>query len=104
MAARRLRDSAELLVPAVAALGEALDCPAADVPLLVLARRFASVIDSMPDAVAMTMLPNHSGPLIKILAELESRAVRRRAKPAAGQRGKVAQMRAAHVAAFPNAR
>jgi hypothetical protein len=52
----------------------------------------------------MTMLPNHSGPLIKILAELESRASKRRAKPVPGQRGKVAQMRAAHVAAFPKAR
>ena len=66
-----------MLGPAVAALGEALDPPAAD--LLALARRLAATIDAMPPAVAVPMLPNHAGPLVKVLTELDARYRRRSA-------------------------
>ncbi len=95
--AANLRDASQMLEPAVAALGETLGCPAADAPLLALARRMAATIDAMPDAMAGTMLPNHAGPFLKALAELETRAAKRRAPGAGRQRSKVASLRAAHA-------
>ena len=60
----------------------------------------AATIDAMPDAMAGTMLPNHAGPMIKILAELETRAAKRRAaERPAGRVNKVAQIRGARAAA-----
>lgn len=76
--AHRLRSADELVGPKVAALASALECPASDAPLLALARRMAAVIDDMPDAVAVSMLPNHAGPLIRVLAELDARSRKRR--------------------------
>ncbi len=73
-----------MLGPAVAALGEALDPPAAD--LLALARRLAATIDAMPPAVAVPMLPNHAGPLVKVLTELDARYRRRSAGRERGRR------------------
>jgi hypothetical protein len=96
MTSRNLRDAGQLLAPAVEGLGDALGAPAADAPLLALARRMAATIDAMPDGVAVAMLPNHAGPLIKVLAELEARANARR-KPAAGKPSRLNQLRAARV-------
>ena len=81
---RRLRPADELIGPALAAMVAGLDPPEADGPLLALARRMAATIDAMPDAVAVSMLPNHAGPLVKALAELEARAVKRRGSAPAG--------------------
>jgi hypothetical protein len=79
-----LRDAAELIRPAVDAMLAGLDPPAADLPLIALVRRQARLIDGMPDAVAVSMLPNHTGQLLKALGELEDRARRRSAvRPAA---------------------
>jgi len=72
-----VRDAGELLGPAVVALGDG--CPAADRPLLLLAVRMARVIDAMGDELAATMLPNHAGPLVKVLDLLERNARARRA-------------------------
>lgn len=98
MTARNLRDAGQMIGPAVDGLGEALDAPVSDAPLLALARRFAATIDAMSNAEAVTMLPNHAGPLIKVLAELETRAQRRRSK-GTGRANKVAHLRAAHATA-----
>lgn len=92
-----LRDASQMLEPAVAALGEALDCPASDRPLLALARRMAATIDAMPDAMAGTMLPNHAGPFLKALAELEDRARKRRSGARGSKPSGVAKLRAAHA-------
>jgi hypothetical protein len=97
-----LRDASAMIAPAVELMIGGLDAPDSDAPLLALVRRQARVIDHMGDAEAISMLPNHSGQLIKALAELEDRARRRRAvRPgapnpvralrkdwAAGQRGR----------------
>jgi hypothetical protein len=84
-----------MIEPAVAALGG--DCPPADRPLLALARRMAATIDAMPDAMAGTMLPNHAGPFLKALAELEERARKRQAQErSAGKGNRVRQLQATH--------
>lgn len=75
---RGLRPADELIGPAVAEIVAALDAPASDAPLVALARSLASTIDAMPPAVRQAMLPQHAGPLLKVLAELEARAVKRR--------------------------
>lgn len=99
MAAKtQLRDAKTLISPAIEAMAAELDPPAADGPLLALVRRQAAVIDAMPDAVAVTMLPNHSGQLLRALAELEERA-RRRGRDAAGRPANpVTELRRAHAA------
>jgi hypothetical protein len=76
---RRLRDAGQQIGPAVEVMVAELDPPPSDAPLLALVRRQARVIDAMPDAVAVSMLPNHTGQLLKALGELEDRARRRRA-------------------------
>jgi hypothetical protein len=94
-----LRDASQMVTPAVAELAESLSCPPSDRALLALALRLAATIDAMPDAMAGTMLPNHAGPMIKILAELEDRARKRREKDHPGRVNKVAQIRGARAAA-----
>lgn len=89
-----LRDASQIIGPTL----DGLDCPSSDAPLLALARRMAATIDAMPDAMAGTMLPNHAGPLIKVLAELDARAQKRAAKSRQGRPNRVAQLRAAHAA------
>jgi hypothetical protein len=88
-----LRDASHLIEPTLAEL----EVPASDAPLLALARRMAATIDAMPDAMAGTMLPNHAGPFLKALAELEDRAAKRRARTGAGRPNRVSQLRAAHA-------
>jgi hypothetical protein len=87
-----LRDARAMIVPAIEQMAADLDAPAADAPLLALVRRQAAVIDAMPDAVAVSMMPNHAGPLLKALAELEDRA-RRRRPPTTGPANPVREMR-----------
>jgi hypothetical protein len=78
--AANLRPAEELIGPRVAEMVAAYDCPAADAPLVALARTLAATIDAMPPGVRTTMLPQHSGQLTRVLAELDARAARR-AKP-----------------------
>ncbi len=61
-------------------------------------RRQAQVIDAMPDAVAVTMLPNHSGQLLKALGELEERARRRGRRNGPQPVNPVAELRRQHAA------
>jgi hypothetical protein len=75
---RNLRPADELLRPAVEQMVAALDAPPADAPLIALARQLAAAIDDMPPAVRDAMLPQHAGPLLKVLDALEARAVKRR--------------------------
>jgi len=76
-----LRDASQMIGPAVEQMLAALDPPAEDSPLVAIARRSAAVIDDMSNAVATGILPNHLGPLTKVLAELDARA-RKRQQPA----------------------
>ncbi len=92
-----LRDAKAMIAPAVEAMVADLDPPPSDGPLLALLRRQAAVIDAMPDAVAVTMLPNHSGQLLKALAELEDRARERGRRDGPRAVNPVREMRAAHA-------
>lgn len=94
---RSLRSADSLLVPALAATVAALGAPDADAALVRLAEVIAATIDAMPDAVRTTMLPNHTGQLVKVLAELEVRAARRRKAPS-GPPNRLQQLRAARAA------
>ena len=93
-----LRDAKEMISPAVEAMVAELDPTPSDGPLLALVRRQAAVIDSMPDAVAVTMLPNHSGQLLKALAELEERARKRDRRQGPQPANPVRNLRASHAA------
>lgn len=94
----RLRDAKALIAPAVEAMVAELDAPASDGPLLALVRRQARVIDHMSDAEAVAMLPNHSGQLVKALAELEDRARKRGRQDGPRPVNPVRDLRASHAA------
>jgi hypothetical protein len=89
---RSLRDAAELITPAVEQMITALSPPDGDAPLVALVRRQARVIDGMGDEVAVTMMPNHTGQLLKALTELELRS-RRRGEARGGAPNPVRDMR-----------
>ena len=93
-----LRDAKAMIAPAVEAMVADLDPPASDGPLLALVRRQAAVIDAMPDAARSRMLPNHSGQLLKALAELEDRARKRGRQDGPQPVNPVQEMRASHAA------
>ena len=95
--ARSLRDASQLVGPAVERMVEALDPPDEDLPLIAIARRQAAVIDAMPDEVAIGMMPNHAGPLIKVLGELAERARKRRGPERPRTENPVQAMRRAHA-------
>jgi hypothetical protein len=92
-----LRDAKAMIGPAVEAMAADLDVPPSDGPLLALVRRQAAVIDKMSDDQAVSMLPNHAGPLLRAMAELEERARKRgrRDEPAAAN--PVRELRSAHA-------
>lgn len=94
---RNLRSADQRVLPAVDAMTAAGDYPESDAPLLALARRLAASIDAMPEAVAVAMLPQHTGQLVKVLGELEARAGRR-GTVAPGQPSRLEQLRAARSA------
>jgi len=73
-----------------------LGAPPSDGPLLALVRRQAAVIDKMSDDAAVSMLPNHSGQLLKTLAELEDRARKRGRRDGPKAVNPVHELRAAH--------
>lgn len=74
---RRIRAAGQLVGPAVEQTVKALNAPDSDAALIALVRRQAAIIDAMPDGVAVAMLPQHSGQLLKTLAELQARAAKR---------------------------
>ena len=93
-----IRDAKAMIAPAIEQMVADLDPPASDGPLLALVRRQAAVIDAMPDAVAVTMLPNHSGQLLRALAELEDRARKRGRQDGPRPVNPVRELRAGHAA------
>jgi hypothetical protein len=92
-----LRDARTVIGPAIEAMVADLDAPPGDGPLIALVRRQAAVIDRMSDDQAVSMLPNHSGQLLKVLAELEDRARRRGRRDAPRQVNPVHELRASHA-------
>jgi hypothetical protein len=92
-----LRDAKAMIGPAVEAMVADLDAPTSDGPLLALVRRQAAVIDRMSDDQAVSMLPNHSGQLVKALAELEERARQRGRRDAPRAVNPVMELRASHA-------
>ena len=90
-----LRDAGQMIGPTL----DALDVPDADKPLLALVRRMAATIDAMPDAMAGTMLPNHAGPVLRALGELEDRARRRRERERPKRANPVVALRSASAQA-----
>lgn len=94
----QLRDAKEMIGPAIEAMVGELDVPASDGPLLALIRRQARVIDHMSDAEAVSMMPNHAGPLLRGLAELEERARKRGRDNGPQPANPVRDLRASHAA------
>lgn len=77
----------------------ALDPPPADAAVVALAQTMARAIDRMtPEQIGM-MIGQTAPQLLKILQELESRAVKRRAPVKSSRPTRVAQLRGAHAAA-----
>ena len=79
----------------------ALDAPESDAALIRVAEVLAEVIDAMELGQRLSLLPQHTGQLVKVLGELEARAVRRRV-PVAAAPGKapadpVDELRRAHA-------
>lgn len=98
--ARPLRPAEELIAPCVAGMLAAYDPPPADAPLAALARTLAATIDAMPPGVRQAMLPQHTGPLLKVLTELDMRARRREGGREPGRKpNQLEQLRAAHARA-----
>jgi hypothetical protein len=93
-----LRDASMMITPAIEAMVADLGAPASDGPLLALVRRQAHVIDRMSDDQAVSMLPNHSGQLLKALAELEDRARKRGRQDGPRPANPVRELRASHAA------
>lgn len=94
-----MRDADDLLAPAVRETVAALDPPAEDAALVALARTLAASIDEMAPAVRAAMIGQVSGQLMRALKDLDDRARRRRTASKTGRPNRVAQLRAAHVAA-----
>lgn len=92
-----MRDARAMIGPAVEQMTAGFDPAPEDLPLLAIARRQAAVIDAMPDQVAVAMLPNHVGPLIRALTTLAERAEKRRQHPP-GRPSKLDELRAARAA------
>ncbi len=95
--ARSLRSADALIGPGLTATLAAIEPVPADQALVSLARALAETADSMPPALRPTMLPQTSGQLVRVLAELEKRAAARR-RPAARAPSRLQQLRAASAA------
>jgi hypothetical protein len=74
-----LRSADRTLVAAVKATVAALDVPETDLALVKVAETIAETIDLMGPGERLTLLPQHTGQLVKVLDQLETRAARRRA-------------------------
>lgn len=78
---------------------EALGCPKSDAAVVALARTVAETIDAMEGGQRGMMLGQTAPLLLKLLQELEGRAVKRRSGARGGRPNQVAKLRAAHAAA-----
>lgn len=74
-----LRSVDRSLVAAVKVTVAAIDPPETDLALARLAEVLAETIDAMALGQRETLLPQHSGQLVKVLGDLEARAAKRRA-------------------------
>ena len=79
----------------------ALEVPETDQALVRVAESIAETVDAMAPGVRMTLAPQHLGQLVKVLAELEARAVKRRAPvqaaPAAAPVNPLDELRRSHA-------
>lgn len=80
-----LRSADRTLTAAVAVTVAALGAPDSDRALVAVAETIAGTIDAMCTGERLSMLPQHTGQLVKVLAELEARAAKRRV-PAEAER------------------
>ena len=83
-----VRSADRTLAAALKVTVAALNAPESDAALIRVAEVLAEVIDAMELGQRLSLLPQHTGQLVKVLAELEARAAKRRA-PAAPEPGKV---------------
>jgi hypothetical protein len=94
--ARQLRDADTLVMPALRRSLAALRPPAEDDAVVALAMALGEAIDGMVPAVRSAMIAQVSGQLLKTLAELDRRAVRR-GEPQPGRPSRLDQLRAARA-------
>jgi hypothetical protein len=73
------------LAAAVRVTVDAIDPPPSDAALVAVAESIAETVDAMAPGQRMTLAPQHMGQLVKVLGELEARAVKRRAPLAPGR-------------------
>ena len=76
---------------------EALGCPKSDAAVVALARTVAETIDAMGPGQRGMMIGQTAPLLLKLLQELETRAVKRRSGARGGRPNGVAKLRAAHA-------
>lgn len=74
-----IRSADKTMLAAVTATAAALEPPQSDAALVRVAETIAETIDLMGTGERLTLLPQHTGQLVKVLAELEARAAKRRA-------------------------
>jgi hypothetical protein len=97
-----LRSTDRTLLAAVKLTVDALEVPDTDLGLVRVAESIAETVDGMAPGQRMTLLPQHMGGLVKVLAELEARAVKRRAPvqaatPGAAPENPLDELRRAHA-------
>jgi hypothetical protein len=73
------RSADRTVLAAVKATAAALDPPESDLALVRVAETIADTIDLMGPGERLSLLPQHTGQLVKVLGELEARAAKRRA-------------------------
>ena len=92
-----LRDADRTMSGAVARTLDALDVPDEDLAVAELARQLAETIDAMPAALRPTMVAQTGGALLKVLADLEARARKRRAAEPPRQLDALERLRDEHA-------
>jgi hypothetical protein len=96
-----VRSAEATVLAAVRATVAAMDPPDTDLALVRVAETIAETIDLMGPGERLNLLPQHTGQLVKVLAELEARAAKRRAAvPAAPQQAAASpldELRRAHA-------
>ena len=94
-----LRSADELLSPAIERTVQALDPPDSDDAVVALARILAKTVDRMTDAERAAMIGQTAPQLLRVLVELEQRALERRKVMPKRQPSRLDEMRAARAAA-----
>jgi len=75
----------------------AIDPPAQDAAVVALARKMASAIDGMKGEQLGLMIGQTAPQLLKVLQELDARALKRKSAARSARPNRVAQLRAAHA-------